>query len=238
MKLIMVENQLAGGKVAFDLIKDKIAQGAKVLGLATGSSPVALYQEMVASSLDFSQITTVNLDEYVGLSADNEQSYHYFMSEHLFGHKVFKQHFLPNGRAEDLSAEVARYNEILATYPIDVQVLGIGQNGHIGFNEPGTPFDSQTHVVDLAESTIQANARFFDSMEEVPKQAISMGITSIMSARTLILMAYGVEKAAAIKGMVEGSVTSDLPASVLQGHDDVFVILDQAAASQLSHAIG
>ncbi|MGT2925797.1 glucosamine-6-phosphate deaminase [Streptococcus cuniculipharyngis] len=234
MKLVVVDNQQAGSKIAFDVIAEKIKAGAQVLGLATGSSPIALYQQMVASSLDFSRIRTINLDEYVGLSAQDQQSYHYFMEQQLFGHRQFKEHFLPNGLAEDLVAETERYNQVLQAYPIDVQILGLGQNGHIGFNEPGTPFDSQTHVVDLAASTIQANARFFENSEQVPRQAISMGIASIMSAKSIILMAYGLEKAAAVKAMVEGPVNPDLPASILQEHDDVLVILDQEAASQLS----
>lgn len=234
MKIIKVANQSEGARQAFELIADKLAAGAKVLGLATGSTPIQLYQEMVGSELDFSQVTTVNLDEYIGLSAQDQQSYHYFMDQHLFAHKVFKAHFIPNGLAEDLVAETERYNQVLQAYPIDVQILGLGQNGHIGFNEPGTPFDSQTHVVDLAASTIQANARFFENSEQVPRQAISMGIASILSAKSIILMAYGLEKAAAVKGMVEGPVNPDLPASVLQGHDEVILIVDEAAASQLS----
>lgn len=234
MKIIKVDNQQAGAQVAFEVMKEKLAAGAKVLGLATGSTPIALYQAMVASDWDFSEVTTVNLDEYIGLSADHEQSYHYFMDRHLFSHKDFKQHFIPDGLANDLEVETVRYNQILVQYPIDVQLLGLGQNGHIGFNEPGTPFNSQTHVVDLTESTIQANARFFAEEKEVPRQAISMGIASIMAAKTIILLAYGAEKAAAVKVMVEGPVSPNCPASILQEHNDVVVILDQAAASQLS----
>lgn len=234
MKIIKVANQQAGAQLAFELIKEKLKTGAQVLGLATGSTPIALYQTMVASDWDFSAVTTINLDEYIGLSANHEQSYHYFMDRHLFSHKDFKQHFIPNGLASDLQAEAARYDEILANYPIDLQVLGLGQNGHIGFNEPGTPFTSQTHVVNLTESTIQANARFFADEKDVPSQAISMGIASIIAAKTIVLLAYGEEKATAVKAMVEGPVTPACPASILQDHRDVVVILDQAAASQLS----
>ncbi|TWT12413.1 glucosamine-6-phosphate deaminase [Streptococcus sp. sy004] len=234
MKVIKVETQEQGAQVAFELVREKLEAGGQVLGLATGSTPIALYQAMVTSNDDFSDVTTINLDEYIGLSASHEQSYHYFMDQHLFKHKAFKQHFLPNGLADDLEVETSRYNQILDQYPIDLQVLGLGQNGHIGFNEPGTAFSSQTHVVNLTESTIQANARFFENNQHVPRQAISMGIASIMSAKTIVLMAYGVEKAAAVKGMVEGPVTETCPASILQEHADVVVIVDHQAASQLS----
>ena len=233
MKIIKVDNQEEGGKIAFTLLKEKLASGAKTLGLATGSTPITFYQEIIKSNLDFSGLTSINLDEYVGLSADNEQSYAYFMKEHLFQYKPFKESFLPNGLAEDLEAEAKRYDTIIDQHPIDFQILGIGRNGHIGFNEPGTAFDVTTQVVDLAADTIQANSRFFDSYEEVPKQAISMGIASIMKSKTIVLMAYGQDKADAIAQMVNGPVTTDLPASILQKHDDVIVILDQAATSKL-----
>ena len=233
MKIIKVDNQEEGGKIAFTLLKEKLASGAKTLGLATGSTPITFYQEIIKSNLDFSGLTSINLDEYVGLSADNEQSYAYFMKEHLFQYKPFKESFLPNGLAEDLEAEAKRYDNIIDQHPIDFQILGIGRNGHIGFNEPGTAFDVTTQVVDLAADTIQANSRFFDSYEEVPKQAISMGIASIMKSKTIVLMAYGQDKADAISQMINGPVTTDLPASILQEHDDVSVIVDEAAASKL-----
>lgn len=233
MKIIKVDNQEEGGKIAFTLLKEKLASGAKTLGLATGSTPITFYQEIIKSSLDFSELTSINLDEYVGLSADNEQSYAYFMKEQLFQYKPFKESFIPNGLAKDLKAEVKRYDAIIDQHPIDFQVLGIGRNGHIGFNEPGTSFDVTTQVVDLAIDTIQANSRFFDSYEEVPKQAISMGIASIMKSKTIVLMAYGQDKADAIAQMINGPVTTDLPASILQEHDDVSVIVDEAAASKL-----
>ena len=149
MKIIQVENQVEGGKVALELLKEKLAQGAKTLGLATGSSPEGFYKQIVESDLDFSEMFSVNLDEYVGLQEDDPQSYRYFMNQHLFNQKPFKASFLPNGAAKDLEAEVARYNHLLAEHPADLQILGIGTNGHIGFNEPGTSFDSQTHLVDL-----------------------------------------------------------------------------------------
>lgn len=233
MKVITVKNQVEGGQVAFDILKEKLAAGAKTLGLATGSTPIELYKAMVASDLDFSELTSINLDEYVGLAPENDQSYRYFMNEHLFNHKPFKATYVPDGLAEDLVASTVAYDDLIAANPIDVQVLGIGRNGHIGFNEPGTPFDRTTQVVDLAPSTIEANARFFESIDDVPRQAISMGIASILKSKTLLLLAFGEEKADAISKMVNGEVTTDLPASILQTHDDVIVIVDEAAASLL-----
>lgn len=233
MKTIIVKNQLEGGKVAFDLLKESLAAGAQTLGLATGSSPTALYQKMVESDLDFSKLYSVNLDEYVGLAPDHEQSYHAFMQEHLFNTKPFKDSFLPDGMAEDLEQAAKDYDDILSQHVIDLQILGIGSNGHIGFNEPGTSFDSQTHVVDLTDSTIEANSRFFTSRDQVPTKAISMGIASIMAAKKIILFAYGDKKADAIFKMVNGPVTEEVPASVLQHHSDVTLILDEAAAAKL-----
>ncbi|MET3633634.1 glucosamine-6-phosphate deaminase [Streptococcus porcorum] len=234
MKVIVVKSQQEGAEIAFDLLKNKLATGAQVLGLATGSSPIEFYKNIRQSDLDFSEVTSVNLDEYVGLDEESDQSYAYFMKEQLFSAKPFKKSYLPNGLASDLAAEVERYNHVLAEHPIDFQILGIGRNGHIGFNEPGAPFDGQTHLVDLAPSTIEANARFFDNSEDVPKQAISMGIANIMAAKTIVLMAYGQEKADAIKATVEGPVTEEVPASVLQNHEDVVLIIDEAAASKLT----
>lgn len=234
MKVITVKNQLEGAKIGFDLLKEAMDNGAKTLGLATGSTPVEFYNQIVKSDLDFSDMTSVNLDEYVGLDGSDEQSYRYFMSKHLFNEKPFKENFLPNGKAADLEAETKAYDQIIAEHPIDFQILGIGQNGHIGFNEPGTSFEETTHVVDLQESTIKANARFFENEEDVPRQAISMGIASIMAAKSIVLMAYGDSKAEAIKGMVEGEITEDMPASILQKHADVVVIADEAAAALLS----
>lgn len=233
MKVITVKNQEEGGKVAFDLIKEKIEKGAQVLGLATGSTPIEFYKEMVKSDLDLSKLISVNLDEYVGLSAENEQSYAYFMKEHLFAKKPFKASYLPNGLAENPELEVVRYNQILADNPVDVQILGLGRNGHIGFNEPGSSFEGVTRVVDLEPSTIAANARFFEDESQVPRQAYSMGIANILAAKTIVLMAYGSEKADAVHGMVKGPVTESLPASVLQKHPDVVVIVDEAAAEKL-----
>ncbi|HEV0376235.1 TPA: glucosamine-6-phosphate deaminase [Streptococcus pneumoniae] len=235
MKVIKVENQVQGGKVAFEILKEKLANGAQTLGLATGSSPLEFYKEIVESDLDFSNLTSVNLDEYVGLDGDNPQSYRYFMQENLFNQKPFKESFLPRGVKDnaEAEAEVERYNQILADHPVDLQILGIGRNGHIGFNEPGTPFDSQTHLVELDQSTIEANARFFAKIEDVPTQAISMGIKNILDAKSIILFAYGESKAEAIAGTVSGPVTENLPASSLQNHPDVTIIADAEALSLL-----
>ncbi|MDK8541512.1 MAG: glucosamine-6-phosphate deaminase, partial [Enterococcus faecalis] len=216
MQIIRVANAEEGGKKAFELIKEGMNNGAKVLGLATGSTPETLYKEMTASDVDFTEMTSVNLDEYVGLGGEDEQSYRYFMNKHLFDKKPFKETFVPNGKAEDLDAASAEYEKIIDAHPVDIQILGIGQNGHIGFNEPGTPLDSLTHVVELTESTINANKRYFDKVEDVPTRAVSMGIGSIMKGKKMILMAYGEAKAEAIKGMIDEPVTTDMPASALQ----------------------
>lgn len=233
MKVIEVANQIEGGQVAFDLLKEKLEQGAKTLGLATGSSPLEFYKLIRESDLDFSDMVSVNLDEYVGLTGEDPQSYRYFMQENLFNEKPFKVSYLPKGNEDTAEEETAHYNEILAQHPVDLQILGIGRNGHIGFNEPGTPFDSQTHLVHLDQSTIEANSRFFEKIEDVPTQAISMGIANILAAKSIILFAYGESKAEAIAEMVNGPKTESLPASALQGHPDVVIIADQAALSLL-----
>ena len=233
MQIIRVANAEEGGKKAFELIKEGMNNGAKVLGLATGSTPETLYKEMTASDVDFTEMTSVNLDEYVGLGGEDEQSYRYFMNKHLFDKKPFKETFVPNGKAEDLDAASAEYEKIIDAHPVDIQILDIGQNEHIGFNEQGTPLESLTHVVELTESTINANKRYFDKVEDVPTRAVSMGIGSIMKGKKMILMAYGEAKAEAIKGMIDGPVTTDMPASALQNHQDVVIIIDDAAASKL-----
>ncbi|WP_297077518.1 glucosamine-6-phosphate deaminase [uncultured Enterococcus sp.] len=234
MKLIQVNNAVEGGKKAFELVQNAMDNGLQTMGLATGSTPETLYQEMVASDLDFSALTSVNLDEYVGLSATDPQSYHMYMHEHLFAKKPFKESYIPNGKAEDLNQECQRYEEILTNHPVDLQILGIGRNGHIGFNEPNTPFDTPTHVVELTESTIKANQRYFDKIEDVPTRAISMGIQSIMQSKAIVLLAFGKSKAQAIKGMIEGPITEDLPASVLQKHPNVTIIADEDATCELN----
>lgn len=230
MEMIIVKDTIEGGKKAFELIKEGMDQGAKVLGLATGSTPISLYQEMIKSDVDFSDMTALNLDEYVGLAPTDPQSYHYFMEEQLFSKKPFKETFVPDGMAEDAEQECERYDQIIEKHPIDIQVLGIGSNAHIGFNEPGTSFDLTTHKVELVPSTIEANKRFFDQAEDVPRLAYSMGIKSIMKSGKIILMAYGETKAEAIKKAIEGPVTQEVPASILQKHENVIIIVDEAAA--------
>lgn len=234
MKIIKVLTKEEGGKVCFDLLKQALENGAKTLGLATGSTPISFYQEILASDLEFSEISSINLDEYVGLSKDDPQSYHYFMNHELFNEKPFKENFVPNGLATDLEEEAKRYDTIIEKYGIDFQILGIGRNGHIGFNEPGTPFDTTTHLVDLTENTIEANSRFFDNIEDVPTQALSMGIGSIMEAKEIVLLAYGHEKADAIAKTVNGEITPEVPATVLQNHKNVTLIVDEEAASLLN----
>ncbi|MFW8052811.1 glucosamine-6-phosphate deaminase [Vagococcus fluvialis] len=234
MEIIKVKDQFEGGKVAFELIQKEMAEGnVKTLGLATGSTPETLYQEIVASDLDFSEMNSVNLDEYVGLDSSNDQSYDYFMRKHLFDAKPFKHNYLPDGMAQDGVAECARYDQIIADNPIDIQILGIGENAHIGFNEPGSSFEGTTAEVELTESTIEANSRNFAKKEDVPTKAYSMGIKSILQAKKIILLAYGPKKAQAILDTVEGQITEDVPASALQNHSDVILIIDEAAGSLL-----
>ncbi|ARW20391.1 Glucosamine-6-phosphate deaminase [Pediococcus pentosaceus] len=235
MKVIIVKDNVEGGKEGYKLFADAKKNGATTFGLATGSTPITTYQEIIKSDLDFTDSISINLDEYVGLPEDSDQSYDYFMHENLFNAKPFKHSYLPNGRAADLEAEAKHYDQVIEDNPIDLQILGIGRNGHIGFNEPGTPADSTTHKVSLTQSTIDANARFFEHEEDVPRYAISMGLASIMKSKHILIEAYGEDKADAIKGMIEGPVTTDLPASVLQNHDNVTVIIDEAAASKLSN---
>ena len=233
MEIIRVKDAQAGGEKAFELIKAGMDKGIQTLGLATGSTPIPLYREMTSSDLDFSNMTSINLDEYVGLGVEDEQSYRHFMNDNLFDQKPFKETFVPNGKAENLEAECQRYDAIIDAHPVDIQILGIGRNGHIGFNEPGADLNGTTAVVNLTESTIEANKRFFDKVEDVPTKAISMGIASIMKGKQIILMAFGEDKAEAIYGMVKGPVTNHVPASALQNHDDVIVIVDDAAAAKL-----
>lgn len=234
MKIIKVQDNLAGGQAGYQVFADALNSGATTFGLATGSTPISIYDAITASDLDFSKATSVNLDEYVGLAADHDQSYHYFMQQHFFDAKPFAQSFVPAGDAADVTAELAHYDDVIATHPVDLQILGLGQNAHIGFNEPGTPFASKTHLVDLTPSTIAANARFFADAAEVPTQAITMGISQIMEAKQILMVAYGANKAEAVKAMLEGPVTEDVPASILQQHANVVVILDDASARLLT----
>lgn len=211
-----------------------------VLGLATGSSPIGTYQQLVEwynkGDLDFSRVTSINLDEYKGLSPENNQSYRYFMNTNLFDHvNIDKSRtFVPDGMEEDTEKACREYNQIIADCGgIDLQLLGLGHNGHIGFNEPGSAFEKETHCVDLAESTIEANKRFFESDELVPRQAYTMGIKSIMQARKILVVVSGADKAAILKEILHGPITPAVPASILQLHNDVTIVADEAAMSLL-----
>ena len=240
MKVIITENYAEMSQKAAEVIMEIVKNNPKaVLGLATGSSPIGTYQLLAKdckeNGTSYSQVSTVNLDEYVGLTADHDQSYAYFMRDNLFNHIDIDlaNTNLPSGVAADLAAECDRYNALLENYKQDVQVLGLGSNGHIGFNEPGTPFDSVTHLVDLTENTIKDNSRLFASIDEVPRQALSMGIKNIMNAKSILVVVSGKNKAEAVRGMVKGEITPELPASVLQLHPFVTVICDKDAASLL-----
>lgn len=202
-----------------------------VLGLATGSSPIGTYQQLVEwykkGDLDFSEVKTINLDEYVGLDGTDEQSYRYYMNHHLFNHvnAHLENTFVPNGKATNLEAECARYDNLIASLGgIDLQLLGLGHNGHIGFNEPSTAFEKTTHCVTLGERTIQANARFFGSEENVPRQAITMGIKSIMLAKSILLIVSGEDKRDILHQALYGPVTPNIPASILQLHPNLTVV--------------
>ena len=244
MKIYMTEDyQTMSRKAANILSAQIILKPNSVLGLATGSTPVGMYKQLVTwyekGDLDFAEIKTVNLDEYVGLEPTHEQSYRYFMQEHLFDHVNINpaNTNVPDGLAADPQAECKWYNQVIRQMGgIDIQVLGMGRNGHIGFNEPGDAFELETHVVDLTESTIEANARFFASRDDVPRQAMSMGIKSIMMARKILLMVSGEDKADAVKRAFIGPVTPQVPASILQLHPYVTLVGDKAALSKLMEA--
>ena len=240
MNVIVVKSYDEMSKKAFEIMKATIKEKKNaVLGLATGSTPIGLYKEMIADhkacGTSYAEVSTFNLDEYVGLDYSSDQSYVYFMREHLFDHIDIKLENtnIENGKAADPAAECARYNALLAENTVDLQILGIGSNGHIAFNEPGTPFDSVTHVVDLTETTIKDNSRLFNSIDEVPKQAFTMGLSNIMTAKKIVVLANGENKAKAVYGMVHGEITEDLPASILQHHSDCTLICDEVAASLL-----
>ena len=211
-----------------------------VLGLATGSTPIGTYDQLVEwynkGDLDFSEVTTVNLDEYKGLPRTNDQSYYYFMHQHLFDRVNIdpERTNVPNGMEPDAEKECGRYEELIRSLGgVDLQLLGLGHNGHIGFNEPGEAFEKETHCVDLTESTIEANKRFFASADDVPKQAYTMGIGTIMRAKRVLLMVSGEDKAETLAKALCGPITPKVPASVLQLHNDVVVVADEAALSAM-----
>lgn len=217
-----------------------IAKPDCVLGLATGSTPIGTYEKLVKrykkGDLDFSQVKTVNLDEYKGLPRDNDQSYYYFMHEHLFNHVNIPEEStnVPDGTASDGDSECVRYEALIQELGgQDLQLLGLGHNGHIGFNEPSDSFAKTTHCVDLQERTIEANKRFFASADEVPKQAYTMGIGTIMQAKKILIIASGEDKADIIRDAFFGPVTPRVPASILQFHPDVTLVADAAALSKI-----
>ena len=238
MKIIITKDYEELSEKAFEIMKSVVLENQNaVLGLATGSTPLGLYGKMVADHLvngtSYKNVRAINLDEYAGLAPTSDQSYRYFMRSNLFD-KIdidLNNTYIENGLAEDEEAECARYNKVLATLPRDVQLLGIGANGHIAFNEPGTPFDSETHVVALTENTIEMNARFFKSRDEVPRRAFTMGIKNITDAKKVLILACGANKANAVYGLVKGDVSEALPASVLQRHPDCILIADRDAAA-------
>ena len=241
MKIIKAKDYQDMSKKAAIVIASQVSMKPNcVLGLATGSTPIGTYKNLVAAynngDLDFSEVSTVNLDEYRGIDRENDQSYYYFMNDNLFNHvNIDKANtHVPNGMETDSDKACTDYEAIVKSYGgADLQLLGLGHNGHIGFNEPADEFPKDTHCVDLQESTIEANKRFFASIDDVPKQAYTMGIGTIMSAKKILLIASGKDKAEIIKKAFFGPVKPQVPASILQLHSDVTVIIDEDAASLL-----
>ena len=235
MKFITVDTYEKLSWQAANIISARvILKPDSVLGLATGSSPLGTYKQLIGwyekGDIDFSKVTSVNLDEYVGLDGTNDQSYRYFINKNFFEHINIdiNNTFVPNGCAVDLAGEGKRYDEHIAELGgIDLQLLGIGLDGHIGFNEPDKYFVKSTHVVDLHESTIKANSRFFANIDEVPKRAITMGMVSIMQAKKILLIASGKEKRDILEKAFYGPITPEIPASILQLHPDITVIYSE-----------
>lgn len=241
MEIIIMPDSLqasaVGARIIAELIRDK---NDCVLGLATGSTPVKLYRELIRmhseEDLDFKRVTTFNLDEYIGLGPDHPSSYNVFMNENLFDHVNIPKHriHIPDGLAPEIPAHCKQYEgAIKAAGGIDLQVLGIGSDGHVGFNEPTSSLASRTRIKTLTEQTVKDNIQYFDEGEEVPHHVITMGVGTIMEARSNLLFAFGEGKADAIADTVEGPITSMVPASVLQMHPSAKIIIDEAAASKL-----
>lgn len=241
MRIIVCDNYDLLSKKAAQIVGSQMILNPKsILGLATGSTPIGMYKNLIKmyeeGLIDFSKTTTFNLDEYYQLPINNDQSYHYFMDENLFNHiNINRENIhIPNGMADDIDAECVLYDKMIDDNGIDIQVLGIGNNAHIGFNEPTINFNKGTHMVTLDESTREANARFFNSIDEVPTKAITMGTGSIFKSKKILLLASGINKAEAIYNTVHGKVTPEVPSSILQFHKDVIIILDKEAASLLN----
>lgn len=242
MKIIEAKDYLDMSRKAANIISAQvIIKPNCVLGLATGSSPIGTYNQLIdwykKGDLDFSNLSTVNLDEYKGLAPDNTQSYYYFMYENFFKHININlgNVNIPNGLENDTQKECSRYNQIISSLGgIDLQLLGLGNNGHIGFNEPCESFISTTHCVELTQSTIDANARFFNDSKDIPRYAYTMGIGNIMSANKIVLVVNGKGKAEILKEVIEGPIVPSVPASILQLHKDVTIIADQESLSLLA----
>ncbi|WP_313891175.1 glucosamine-6-phosphate deaminase [Psychrobacillus sp.] len=226
-EIIPVTNQQEAAAIVEQKLQDELNAGTlNVLGLATGSTMIPIYKQLVESDLNFSHVTAFNLDEYIGLPSTNENSYAYFMQQQLFLRKPFKVTNIPNGMAENLEAECERYENLLNEYPLDIQFLGVGENGHIAFNEPGTSFDAVTHVANLTDSTLGVNAQYFGDNEEMPTTAYTMGIASIMKAKKIILLAFGEKKRLALEALLGDEITEEWPITVLKNHPHVSVITD------------
>lgn len=242
MNIIVVDNyENMSRKAAIIIASQIISKPNSILGLATGSTPLGMYKELIKmyenKELDFSKVKTFNLDEYYGLDEKHVQSYHFYMNDNFFKYINIKRENIkiPNGMCKNIDEECESYDKsIVEAGGIDIQILGIGSNGHIGFNEPDDSFNARTHLVTLNEKTIRDNSRFFKSIDKVPTKAISMGIKSIMMSRKIILLANGEEKAEAISKSIEGNITSKVPGSILQLHNDVTFILDKKAAKRLN----
>ncbi|WP_409967940.1 glucosamine-6-phosphate deaminase [Bengtsoniella intestinalis] len=237
MKLICAKDYKGMCRQAANILSAQlIIKPDSVLGLATGSTPVGIYAQLIdwynKGDLSFAEASSVNLDEYQGLAPDHPQSYRYFMQHHLFDHVDMRPEatHVPNGLADDSDAECKRYNQVIRSMNgVDLQLLGVGHNGHIAFNEPGEAFELETHLVPLAPTTVEANKRFFDSVDDVPTHAYSMGVKSIMSAKKILLMVSGKDKAAVLAKAFSGPVTPEIPASVLQLHPNVVIVGDHDA---------
>ena len=244
MRIYLEADYAAMSRRAANLIAAEVIRRPDcVLGLATGSTPIGTYENLIARNragdLSFREVRTVNLDEYKGLAPTHDQSYRYFMQTNLFDHiDILPENTnVPDGLAADADAECARYDALVASLGYaDLQLLGLGRNGHIGFNEPDDHFTKETHVVDLTDSTIDANARFFATRDDVPRQALTMGVGCIMAARRVLLIASGADKADALYNAVCGPISPDCPASILQLHSDVVVVGDEAALHRIVEA--
>ncbi len=240
MKVIKCKDYQEASKVGAEIFSEAIKANPNIiLGLATGSSPIGIYQNLIKDYkeglISFKNVKTYNLDEYVGISRENEQSYYYFMNDNLFNHVDIDKNnvHVPYAYEGKYEESAKAYTEELKAVNVDIQLLGIGANGHIGFNEPGTAFDQETFIVTLTEKTREDNKRFFNSIDEVPTHAITMGICDILRSKKIVLIASGANKAEAVKMLLSGEITTDFPASALHSHNDVVVIIDEAAASLL-----